>query len=466
MKEYIKIKNNYTFREYLTMLSYIYQCIIKDFNSLKDKLEKELIKNCIEFITVYGLGTTSILSATSIVLTFNTLNYETNQKENINGFANLGDLDFYFYTNWEKKLSTLFQNETDSAMYRLLTFLKETFKGEINLSGDKFLFGTQMYSKKIIITPNDLNSGLFLQMYIKSKNKADIFYYDFVTRRIGIINNDYFLPLSPVMEKKIFDALDTMPVPSRQLPAIFNNMINYHNVNINSNGKVRKFWFSGETHHELDFEDNDSKEQVDHGFFECLQCDTDITLEKNKESINESTKQILTNLKNNKVKLDYGSKIKISNELFYSSITSDKKEIDSFFKDPEILVNCDLTKINFKNADIRGMDLSGMDVKIILNELYEKSIEGANLRGIILAGQTLDGIKADNADLRDTYVSVYIESASISGTKFSNTSPFYLNFALVSEDIIKSMGINLEESLKENIELHLIRKKNGEKREY
>lgn len=458
MKEYIEIKDEYPFRECLTIFSYFYNNIINEFNVLAEKIERELIKYKVEEIVIKS----------NEKIKFFLKDLETNEIEpSLHLFMQNQKLCQYKYYNSNgnshpcQVISESLISDIQDIMYKLEN-INIKMNGNITLTDGEFIFTARMNLETINIKVNNLSPGIFLQIYIRSKNKVDIFYYDLATRKLGQLNkNDCFLPLSPLMETKILDAFDTMKF---SLLEFIENGLNDTIVSINKNGRVTKpsgYWkfLYEDTHYELEFKENNISCERDVEFLECITCEVEVEQYDNKESIDKSMKEILTNLKNNKIKLGYGSKIKIPNTLFFNSITPEKKEIDPFFNDPDILINCDLSKINFDNADIRGMDLSGTNIKLVLNKLYKKSIEGTKLKGIDLTGQTLDGITADNADLRDTKVIVYIENTSIRKTRFSDSSPFYLNFILLSEEVVKSMGIILEDSENKEVELLLARQK-------
>ena len=167
------------------------------------------------------------------------------------------------------------------------------------------------------------------------------------------------------------------------------------------------------------------------------------TLE-NTSQIVGSIKSMLANLLENNAQIDSKLKVKLRNIAFFSSITEEKKEIDPFFKDPAILKYCDLSLIDFTNADIEGMDLSNTNASINLKKVYHKSIKNTNLKNINLIGQDLDGIIADNADLRGTHVFVSTDKASIVDTKFSSSSTFMLGTHILTIEEASNMGLHIE----------------------
>lgn len=168
---------------------------------------------------------------------------------------------------------------------------------------------------------------------------------------------------------------------------------------------------------------------------------------KNTSQIVDSIKKMLMNLKEKKAKVDNNLKVKIRNIAFYSSITEEKKEIDPFFKDPAILKYCDLSLIDFTNADIEGMNLSNTNASIDVKKVYHQSLKNTNLRNVNLIGQDLDGVVADNADLRGTYIFVSTDKASIVNTKFSSSSTFMLGTKILSLEEASNMGLHIENEL-------------------
>ncbi len=168
---------------------------------------------------------------------------------------------------------------------------------------------------------------------------------------------------------------------------------------------------------------------------------------KNTSQIVDSIKKMLMNLKEKKAKVDNNLKIKIRNIAFYSNITEEKKEIDPFFKDPAILKYCDLSLIDFTNADIEGMNLSNTNASIDVKKVYHQSLKNTNLRNVNLIGQDLDGVVADNADLRGTYIFVSTDKASIVNTKFSSSSTFMLGTKILSLEEASNMGLHIENEL-------------------
>lgn len=169
-----------------------------------------------------------------------------------------------------------------------------------------------------------------------------------------------------------------------------------------------------------------------------------IDTSSNQKAIIENIKNLLKKLKNNN-KSDNIPKIRITDSIFFCDITSEKKKIDPFFMDPEIIKYCDLSAVNFEDADIRGAYLAYTNARIVLSKVYEKSIEGTNLEGIPLSGQSLDGINADNANLKSTGVFVSVDRASIINTKFSDSTVFMLGTRVLTDEEVKAMGILVSE---------------------
>ena len=173
---------------------------------------------------------------------------------------------------------------------------------------------------------------------------------------------------------------------------------------------------------------------------------------ENIKNIVNSIKAMLQKLKENNTDPKKVPKIKIRNLVFYNYIGDDKKEIDPFFNDPDIIKYCDLSLIDFTKANIEGFDLSNTNASIDLDKLYNKSIKGTNLKNVNLMRQDLDGILADGADLRGTNVFVSIEKTSIIGTKFSSSTTFMLETRILTESEVKELGIQVEKEESENFE--------------
>ncbi len=173
--------------------------------------------------------------------------------------------------------------------------------------------------------------------------------------------------------------------------------------------------------------------------------------EENTKNIANSIKNMLHKLKENRVDPSSSPKIKIRNTVFYAKVSDVKKEIDPFFHDSDIIKYCDLSLIDFTNADIEGYDLSNTNAKIDLTKLYNRSIKNTNLRNVSLMRQDLDGILADGADLRGTNVFVSIEKTSIIGTIFSESTTFMLETQILTADEVRNLGIIVKEEPKEEI---------------
>lgn len=173
---------------------------------------------------------------------------------------------------------------------------------------------------------------------------------------------------------------------------------------------------------------------------------------ENIKNIANSIKTILQKLKENDTDPTRIPKIKIRNLVFYSYISDDKKEIDPFFNDPDIIKYCDLSLIDFTNANIEGFDLSDTNANIILDKLYNKSIKNTKLRNVNLMRQDLDGILADGADLRGTNIFVSIEKTSIIGTVFSKSTTSMLETKILTEGEVQELGIQVEKEEAENFE--------------
>ncbi len=190
-------------------------------------------------------------------------------------------------------------------------------------------------------------------------------------------------------------------------------------------------------------------------FASHLESPEEIKESKNTENIIHSIKVMLQKLKENSIDPNQVPKIKLRNQTFYSRISESKKEIDAFFKDPEIIKYCDLSLIDFTNADIENVDLSNTNANIDLEKLYQKSILNAKLRNVNLIRQDLDGILADGADLRGTGIFVSIDKTSIVNTLFSSESVFMLETKILDASEVEKLGIKVEKDEEKDLSLVL-----------
>ena len=190
-------------------------------------------------------------------------------------------------------------------------------------------------------------------------------------------------------------------------------------------------------------------------FASHLESPEEIKESKNTENIIYSIKVMLQKLKENSIDPNQVPKIKLRNQTFYSRISESKKEIDAFFKDPEIIKYCDLSLIDFTNADIENVDLSNTNANIDLEKLYQKSILNAKLRNVNLIRQDLDGILADGADLRGTGIFVSIDKTSIVNTLFSSESVFMLETKILDASEVEKLGIKVEKEEEKDLSLVL-----------
>jgi uncharacterized protein YjbI with pentapeptide repeats len=196
---------------------------------------------------------------------------------------------------------------------------------------------------------------------------------------------------------------------------------------------------------ELTPKKEDDISKANQSFIEAI-CGNNFTNETSNIDNKESIKIILTKMKESQIELNPSQKVKISNNLFYTEITNTKKTIDPFFNDEEILKYCDLSKIDFTNADIRNFNLANTNASIIISKVYNRDITNANLENINLSFQDLSGIKADYANLKGTFVTVSIDRASIVETKFDKSCSFFLGKYRLNETELAAMGIDIDEN--------------------
>lgn len=63
----------------------------------------------------------------------------------------------------------------------------------------------------------------------------------------------------------------------------------------------------------------------------------------------------------------------------------------------------DLSKVDFCDADVRGLDLSYTNVKLVLESLYLRSLRGTNLKGVMLGFEVIRGVDFTGANLEETH---------------------------------------------------------------
>ena len=448
MDVYIKTGKRLTFSEYLHIISYIYS---KSIDAVKDyvkKMEQQLISGKVTKINYsdnryngYYYGNNYIFEITDL---------KTGKQQTIEFSESIYNGEFI--TNG--KVNSIAFKYVHS-LFNILKNIK--LCGKVNLEGQNFESIVVMNMHEFTIDLEEEAIDVLLEINIRSDNSLNTFYYDFKSKQLGVVKNNQFFALSSNIAEKLMSALDfyeqyDFDLSEVKLPLAY----------IDKKGKIYSSnggWFPREEYYHLSFLDEEKpKEEVDF-LKSLLGTNESIDFTTNSENIRNSLKMTLMALKKSKTVLPMYQKIKLRDSIFFKEITSEKKIIDEFFKDPEILSNCNLEHIDFTNADIRGFNFCGSNAQIILQKVYERSIEGTGLKGINLSFQTLDGIVADNADLRDTYITVHIGDTSIVGTKFSDTSSFYLNSVLLSKEMLQKMDISIEKSKEQEIQLSLIRTK-------
>ncbi len=310
------------------------------------------------------------------------------------------------------------------------------------------------------------NQKTYVRLIINGEQKYN-FLYDFLIDKIGLEKNGNFVPLKDDIKNMLFSSIPDISFD--MFPSLLKDFVRKN---------FEDKYFCEPTH--LIYDQIPLSIRLKHFFMpkqwtlsklfaysipetiQLIGSNTSINLigdsqvpEENSLSndVKSNIKNILTNLKLSKIILNPEQKISIPNSLFFSSISDEKKEIDSFFLDQEILVNCSLKKIDFTNADLRGVDLSNTDAKIRLDCLYLKSIENANLENVNLLGQDIEEINCNGANLIGTdLTAICIDRCSIQGTIFDESTCFILGMSILDNEIVKKMGINIKPSDQLNTE--------------
>lgn len=410
------------FSDYLKLCRFVYQYNSSKIIEYKDELQMILFD-----IEIKSINTEKFKHTSWLIKGVNIKNLEV-------------------FSKYAFSIQEYFESAFDNLMNR---FVELRFKKDFIVKNAKFQVFVELESSEQLYPLSD-----HLRIQVKSGNKLDEYYYNLKTGKICIKNKDRYVEVSPNMQKAIISLLPK--VATYELGQEFTKYIYDlgEDVYALDNGIVKEgspTFFESITNSQIKvgkrfvIEEESKKEEVQPAFSELVN-DNNYSLEtsKNAESIINNIKTLLTRLKNSTVNVSDMPRIKINESIFFKSITTEKKEIDPFFKDPQIIKFCDLSGIDFINADIRGFTLSGTEAKIDLQTLYNKSVEGTDLEGINLCGQELDGINANNANLKGTGVCVSIDRASIIGTKFSDFEIFMLGLNVLTKEQVLAMGIDIE----------------------
>lgn len=295
-----------------------------------------------------------------------------------------------------------------------------------------------------------------LPIKVKSKEKIDTYYYNIDNGKLFTKSKNKYFELPINMQVSILSILPEIKM--KDLPWLIGSFLieNGSAATLKKDGTILDKPLGlinlikgnkGIIVVRVDDEEIIEKKEEQPSFQELLEKNGIYSIDttNNSESIIESIKTILTRLKESNADLNTTPKVTITDRIFFREVTPKKKEINPFFLDSGIIKFCDLSKINFDNADIKGAHLAYSGAKIVLSKVYEKSIEGANLEGISLSGQSLDGINADNANLKNTGVFVSVDRTSIINTKFSDSTVFMLGTHVLTDEEVKAMGILVSE---------------------
>lgn len=365
----------------------------------------------------------------------------------------VGVSDYHIFISskrYKEKMNQLSSKKVEELLGLYMRALKNiSFSSEI--CDGEYFFSMELCSSKLG-DGFDLNS-LCGKIMVRSNEKVDVFYYDFLHRTLGVKKDRNFVALPKHVAEKVLSALNT--ASGYELPS---GLVGFLNIAAKRKCKSRRtgeyldenflrLLLFEDVYYELDFSLKEKGKNTDVSFMDYIGKNNAIGTFNNMTTIKESIKAILTNLKESGAVLDYIKKIKIPDTMYFSEVSSERKVIDPFFFDPDILKNCDLSGIDFTNADICGAYLAGSGAQIDLSKIYGNSIEGANLENVCLAGQALDfGINANNANLKGTRVTVCLDGCSICGTKFGTDANFLMGISFVDDETLALMGINIEKS--------------------
>lgn len=88
----------------------------------------------------------------------------------------------------------------------------------------------------------------------------------------------------------------------------------------------------------------------------------------------------------------------------------------------------DLSGFNFRNVDVRGLDLSFVNiVGFKPAEVYMRSIDGTNLESVLLGFEEIKNVSARGANLSGTYAVIDGDSVVLDGAILDSTVTVYMN---------------------------------------
>ena len=111
-----------------------------------------------------------------------------------------------------------------------------------------------------------------------------------------------------------------------------------------------------------------------------------------------------------------------------------------------ILINCDLTKVNFKDLEIHGSDLSGAnlsDVNLSGMNLSKVNFSGADLIRTDLSGSNLENTNFENANLGSNFAGSNLENANFENANLSGSNLVNANLSGSNLENANLSGMNL-----------------------
>lgn len=139
-------------------------------------------------------------------------------------------------------------------------------------------------------------------------------------------------------------------------------------------------------------------------------------------------------------------------QFFYHTVPITESELfvgdNDYKKINEVLIPylrfLDLSNVPFRNVDLRGVDLSLTNVTDIdFTTIYKNSLENTNLEGVILIGKELKNIVADGANLQGTYLTIDLDTTSISGCLLDGTNIILKNGLVISNSRARKLSSSI-----------------------
>lgn len=128
------------------------------------------------------------------------------------------------------------------------------------------------------------------------------------------------------------------------------------------------------------------------------------------------------------------------------------KDVSEFFKNKEILKRCDLSKVDFNDKNISGLDISENIGNVFINfDKIDKDLSNSVIKGYNLSRKILSNYNLTDTDLTQTSAGIDILSCTIStpskmslGTQFDENNRFYLGDKEIPLEEAKKLNLSIK----------------------